>query len=149
MKSIKIYSKIILFIIFGNFICANAICINITKEKNVKEYFRYWKNKEINKYKYLAPVFPKELPVDESITISLKNILNINKPAKDDNIKPSENFNYLAPEFPSEIPVDEEIFIYSTDTPSTKNILNNENNQSLINYKNLAPVFSKEIPPEN
>jgi hypothetical protein len=146
MKSIKILSAIIIFIIFGNIINANTVNYqNSQKEKNFKSILGFWKARQITKYKYLAPIFPEEIPAEESINVFFKSILSPKNQINDDNNESTENYRYLAPVFIKEIPVEEEISIFSTDTPNTLNVLNFE---SLTIYKNLAPVFRTEIPIE-
>ncbi len=131
MKSIKIYSTIIIFIFISNFSNANTNNNGLQKHKGFKINFSFWKAKDISKYKYLAPLFSKEIPVEESITIILKNVFSLNE----DNTKLTENNKNLAPEFPKEIAAEEEISI-SLDKES-------------FDYKHLAPFFPNEIPAED
>lgn len=141
MKTIKILPVIIAFFIFGNVFNANAMDENSFKEKKSKSLLGFWKSKHINKYKYLAPVFPKEIPVEETITVFFKNILNPNSKINDNNTENIQEYKYLAPEFPQEIPVEEEISVYSTET-------NKMDYETPSNYKYLAPIFPTEIPEE-
>ena len=141
MKSMKILSVILVFFIFGNIYNANAMNQNSFKDKNSKSLFGFWKSKHINKYKYLAPVFPKEIPIDETITIFFKNILSPNTKINENNADNIQDYKYLAPEFIQEVPVEEEVSIYSSKT-------NTINTETSISYKYLAPVFPSEIPVE-
>jgi hypothetical protein len=134
-----------------------TLSLKFFKFNFLKTTFSAWKAKEINKYKFLAPVFPKEIPAEEllSSSVSLSTITN-------DNIESVETYSKLAPSFPREIPAEEEVYFYSCESERNdvtlaptydKEIRADEDIQILHNlyqgeYRSLAPVFPKEILAE-
>ena len=141
MKSIKIYIILIIIALFGNFVYANSTISDFFhKEKKFKTSLNLWETKKIMKYKHLAPLFPKEIPVEETITVYLKSVF---QPNNSDN-EVTNDFSYLAPVLPTEIPVEEQITVYS----STNNNTNIDNEEIINEYKHLAPVAPYEISIE-
>jgi hypothetical protein len=154
MKSLKITAIITGLVLICNIAVANqTLSLKFFKFNFLKTTFSAWKAKEINKYKFLAPVFPKEIPAEEplSTTFSFGSITN-------DKNESVETYSNLAPSFPKEIP-EEEVYFYSFESESNnvtlaptydKEIRADEEIQILQNlyqgeYRSLAPVFPKEI----